>query len=99
VTHNIQAKHPDFVQKIGLAPNFFVILISNLSKRIMMECCNFFVDRTFRTTECGLVLTIVLGIYEGIAVPCAWLFANSCTTSMYKKLYKVCKLIMEEMSV
>jgi hypothetical protein len=77
------------VQKIGVAPFFYIILISNLEKQIMMQCCNFLVDGTFRTTECGLVLTIVLGIYEGITVPCAWLLANSRTISMYKKLYKV----------
>jgi hypothetical protein len=86
------------VQKIGIAPNFFVILISNLGKRIMLECRNFLVDGTFRTTECGMVLTIVLGIYEGVAIPCAWLLANSRTTSMYKKLYKVCELSVKEMS-
>jgi hypothetical protein len=30
----------------------------------------------------------VLGIYEGVAIPCEWILFNSQTTTTYKKLYR-----------
>jgi hypothetical protein len=77
------------VKKIVLSPDFLIVLISDFGKHILKECRIFLVDGTFRTTECGLVLTIVLGIHGGVAIPCAWMLSNSRTTTTYKKLYRV----------
>jgi hypothetical protein len=47
------------------------------------------VDGTFGTTECGVPLTVLLAILDGIAVPCAYLLSDSREAATYKSFFKV----------
>jgi hypothetical protein len=89
VFYNITRKHPTFTRLCIHHPNIQVVLSSNFGLSILKESETVFVDGTFRTTECNLVLTILMGLHDDVAIPCAFLLSDSRETSMYKSFFKV----------
>jgi hypothetical protein len=89
VFYNITKKHPTFTRLCIHHPDIQVVLVSNFGLSILKESETVFVDGTFRTTECKLVLTILMGLRDDIAIPCAFLLLDSRETSMYKSFFKV----------
>jgi hypothetical protein len=66
-----------------------VVLASSFGLSILKESETVFVDGTFRMTECKLVLTILMGLHDDVAISCAFLLSDSHETSMYKSFFKV----------
>jgi hypothetical protein len=66
-----------------------VVLASNFGLSILTKSDAFLIDGTFCTTECDLVLMVLIGLWEGIAIPCVYLLSNSRETHTYKSFFKV----------
>jgi hypothetical protein len=70
-------------------PNVQVVLASKFGLNLLSRSEILFLDGTFRTTECKLVLTILLGFYEGVAVPCAFFLSDLRDTLTYATFFQV----------
>jgi hypothetical protein len=87
---NIQTKHPQFARILELLPNKLFMFVSKESlEELKKEDNILFTDGTFRTTECGLVLTILLVLRGEVGVPCAYLLSDSRETHIYKRFFQV----------
>jgi hypothetical protein len=89
VFYNITRKHPEFTRLCIHHPNIQVVLASSFSLSILKESETVFVDDTFHTTECKLVLTVLMGLHDDVAIPCAFLLSDSREISMYKSFFKI----------
>jgi hypothetical protein len=67
-----------------------VVLVSEFAAGLMAKSEEFFLDGTFNTTECKLVLTILLALVDNVAIPCAYLLSNSPITKTYEWFFNVC---------
>jgi hypothetical protein len=66
-----------------------VVLVSEFGADLMARGETFFVDGTFDTTECKLVLTVMMTLVGEVAVPCAYLLSDSRETDTYETFFKV----------
>jgi hypothetical protein len=89
VFYNIIRKHPIFTRLCVNHPDVQVVLASNFGLSVLKESDTLFVDGTFRTTECKLVLTILMGLRDDVAIPCAFMLSDSRETRTYKSFFKV----------
>lgn len=70
-------------------PNILVVLTSDFGISVLKQSTEVFVDGTFQTTEGKLVLMILMGLVDEVAVPCAYLLSNSRETNTYKIFFEV----------
>jgi hypothetical protein len=66
-----------------------VVLVSEFGADLMAKGETFFVGGTFDTTECKLVLTVLMTLVGEVAVPCAYLLSDSRETDTYETFFKV----------
>jgi hypothetical protein len=90
VFYNISNKHSTFTQLSVNHPSVQVALASEFGLSLLKNGNVYFVDGTFRTTECKLILTIVLVLHDKVAVPAAYFLSNSRDTNTYKTFFDVC---------
>jgi hypothetical protein len=86
---NIMTKHSSFLCNSQLHPTIIFVLASEFGLNILTKSKHVIVDGTFSTTECDLVLMMLLGFHNGVAVPSAYLLSNSRETKTYKTFYEV----------
>jgi hypothetical protein len=89
VFYNIGKKHPVFTRMSTNHPTIMVVLASAFGLGVLSKSAEVFIDGTFQTTECKLVLTILMGLVDGVAIPCAYLLSNSRETTTYKTFFEV----------
>jgi hypothetical protein len=77
VFRNITIKHPDFALLFSHHPNIMVALATDFGLDLLARSSEVFVDGTFETTEDKLVLTVVLALLDGVAIPSAFFLSNS----------------------
>jgi hypothetical protein len=70
-------------------PDIVVVLVSEFAAGLMAKSEEFFLDDTFNTTECKLVLTILLALVGNVAILCANLLSNSRITKTYEWFFNV----------
>jgi hypothetical protein len=92
VFRNIKIKHKQFARFCSSHPNDMVILVSEFGADLMKQSEVFFLDGTFDTTECKLVLMILMALTDNVAIPCAYLLFDSRETDTYEFFFTVNKL-------
>jgi len=86
---NITIKHPDFALLCSHHPNIMVALATDFGLDVLARSSEVFIDSTFETTEGKLVLTVVLALLDGVAIPSAFFLSNSCETDTYEAFFRV----------
>jgi len=89
VFRNITIKHPDFALLCSHHPNVMVALATDFGLDLLARSSEVFVDGTFETTEGKLVLTVVLALLDGVAIPSAFFLSNSHETDTYEAFFRV----------
>lgn len=75
---NISLKYPNFVRGVSLHPDVHIVLVSDFRLELMSEPDTvIFVDGTFCTTECGLILTILMVLRGKKAIPVAFCLSSA----------------------
>jgi hypothetical protein len=87
-------KHPNFTLMCAHHPNIMVALATDFGLDLLARSSEVCVDGTFETTEGKLVLTVVLALLDGVAIPSAFFLSNSRETDTYEAFFRV-KLFAE----
>ena len=67
-----------------------IVLVSDFGLELMSEPDTvMFVDGTFRTTECGLILTILMVLRGEKAIPVAFCLSSARETKTYQDFFEV----------
>lgn len=88
---NVLAKHgKEFMRLSENHPSFLLGLASDFGLNLLKTAHDVYVDGTFNITEVKLVLTVLLVVLEKVAIPCAFLLANTRERWAYEKFFEVC---------
>lgn len=75
---------------VSLRPDVHIVLVSNFGLELLSQPdAVMFVDGTFRTTECGLILTILMVLRGEKAIPAAFCLSSARETKTYQDFFEV----------
>jgi hypothetical protein len=70
------------------------VLISDFGARILTLSTVWFIDGTFSTMWNGLILTVLMALWDNVAVPCGFGISDSRETGTYCEMFEVNKLLL-----
>jgi hypothetical protein len=86
---NITIKHSNFALLCAYHPNIMVALATDFGLDLLAKSFEMCIDSTFETTKNKLVLTVVLTLLNGVAIPSAFFLSNSRETDTYEMFFRV----------
>ena len=93
---NVLAKHgKEFVCLSENHPSFLLVLASDFGLSLLKTASDVYLDGTFNITETKLILTVLLVVSEGVAIPCTYLLSNTREGWTYKHFFEVCLFLGE----
>jgi hypothetical protein len=89
VFYNISCKYSGFVRSCVIQPSVQVVLTSDFGLDLLSNSDIVFLDGTFDTTEDKLILTVFLGMHDGVAIPGAFMLSKLRDTDTYTSFFEV----------